>query len=182
MWNSTFSCNVTLKLFLLSRSQLFHVMLNPNCSCYIKLNFFLLCHTQLFWIHRVLLCGVVRQTQFFSSIPSSSQLNSAASQLYSVSESAQFCSKSAQLCSRSCHFCILTVWKAPSVSGSFHLAYSVKSSVILYSALCSRTSSVSCIKSLLYNVDSGLCITLQLWNTVAYSNPAIMHCQTFWKK
>ena len=33
---------------------------------------------------------------------------------------------------------------------------------------------VSCIKSLHYSVDTGLCITLQLWNTVAHINPMIM--------
>ena len=111
--------------------------------------------------------------QRVSLTPSASQLNSAVSQL---SPSASQLNSSASLLnsavsllnsvSGSCHFCILTVWKVPSASGSFHLAYSVKSSVILYSAICSITSSVSCIKSLHYMIDSGLCITLQLWNTV----------------
>ena len=106
--------------------------------------------------------------QWVSSTLSASQLNSAASVLNSINGSF--------------HFCILTLWSKNPVSGSFHFAHFVKSSVILYSAVCSRMSTVSCIKSLRYSVESGLCITLQLWNTASRSNPVIMHCLTFWKE
>ena len=69
----------------------------------------------------------------------------------------------------------------PSV-GPFILHIPLRVPLFLYSALWSRTSSVSCTKSLRYTVDSGLRITLQLWNTVSHSNPVIMHCLTFWKE
>ena len=107
--------------------------------------------------------------QRVSSTPSASQLNSAVSQLNSVSESAQFCSESAQLCNVSAklHQWVLsflhTYFEKSPVCGSFHFACSMKSSVILYFALCSRTYSVSGIKSLCHSVDSGLCI-LPLWS------------------
>ena len=49
-----------------------------------------------------------------------------------------------------------------------------------YFVLCTlfKNITISCIKSLHYSVHSGLCINLQLWNTVLYINPVIMSCLT----
>ena len=64
--------------------------------------------------------------------------------------------------SASFRFCRLTSWKVP-VSGPFIKAYIVKSSVILYSSLCSRTSLYP--ESGVYSHSTLLC---RLW-TLHYS-------------
>ena len=113
----------------------------------------------------------------FVELNSSAQLHQRVSSillLNSVSKSVWFCSESAQLCSEpsQLHQWVLSFLHTYCVKSpfckwrAFHLAYSVESSIILYSALCSRTLSVSCIKSLCYIVDSGLCSSEILYRVV----------------
>ena len=81
--------------------HIFHVTSNSNFSGYVELKLFLLRRTQLFLIRRVLLSGVVRQTQFFYSTLQRVYsycswyfgFNSAATQLNSVNKSAQLCQR-----------------------------------------------------------------------------------------
>ena len=107
-------------------------------------------------------------------------------ELNSVSESAQLCSESAQLCRESAKLrqrvlLFLHSYGVKSPSGQWVLSLCILHEEFRYFLLCTLFTNVivSWIKSLHYSVDSGLRITLQLWNTVAHINPVIMHCLTF---
>ena len=153
-------------------SELLH-----NFSCYFELKLFLIC--------QVLFCGIVCQTQFFNStlqrvaqfflirrvqlcgfFSSNSflLLNSISESAQFFSESAQFCSDSSQLCSEPAQLCqrvlsfLHTYFVKSPVSGSFHFAYSVKSSVIF--VLCLLFKDIICI---LYQESMLHCRLLTLY-------------------
>ena len=186
-------------------SELLHIFLlrqTPNFSCYVELNFllirrtqlFLLYSIQLFLIHQVLLCGVVRWTQFFYSTlqrvylivldTSSSILQRVSSILLLnfVSESALLRQRVSLILQRVCS----TQPRACSTlsAGTFilHAPWRVPLFCSLHSVQERPLYPVLRVLSLLYNVDSGRCITLQLWNPVSHSNPVFMHCLTFWNE
>ena len=135
-----------LKLFFIRRTRTVLYTLNLNCSLYVKLKLFFICQTQnvLYTSNSTVLN---RRTQLFLLHRTQSVLlNSAASLLNSVSGSFYFeyllRENSRQY---PFHQCIL--------HEEFH-----------YFVLCTlfKNVTVSCINSLHYSVDSGLCITLQL--------------------
>ena len=150
---------------------------------------------QFFLIRQILLCGVVRLTQFFYSTLQrvySIFLDTSSSTLWRCSSNSILLltsvSESAQLRQRVCS----TPTAGPSIfaylpceeSRQWVLSFCILREEFHYILLCTlfKNVTVSCIKSLCYTVDSGLCITLQLWNTVSRCNPVIMHCRTFWKE
>ena len=140
------SVYVELKLFLYVKLNLLLFKSNSNCSSIRQTQLFLLWQTQLVLIYV--------KTTFFLYV----ELNcSCYFEFNSVSKSAQLCSKTAQLLQRVLLFLLTYFVKSP-VSGHFINAYSVKSSVILYSALCSRTSlyPVSRVYTTLSTLDSAL--------------------------
>ena len=151
MSNSNCSCYGELNLFYLRRTQLFLFTSNSTFILYIKLKVFLYVELNSFWLRQTqfvldtsssTLQQVYSILQQVSSTPLVSLLNSAATVLNSVSRS---------------HFCRLSSWKVPSVAPSI-FAYSMKSSVILYSAPFSRTSlyPVSKVYTTLSTLDSAL--------------------------
>ena len=128
----SFSVYVELKLFFLRRTQLVLIYVKLNLLLYIELNLFL------FTSNSTVLCTSNSTFLLYVKLKFSCTSNSICSWYFefnSVSESAQLCSKTAQLRLQVLSFLPTSFMKSP-VSGPSINAYSVKSSVILYSALC----------------------------------------------
>ena len=156
-----FSCERQLFLFMLNSTVLFtsnsNVLYtsNSNYSLYVELKLFLFVELKLFLFVELKLF-LLRRTK---SVP----LNSAASLLNSVSG----------------FFYFAYLLHEKPRQWSFHQC--ILREEFRYFVLCTlfKNVTVSWIKCLHYSVDSGFCITLQLWNTVGHINPVIMSCLTF---
>ena len=98
-----------------------------NCSLYVQLKLFFIRRTQLFFICRTQLFFILQtQTVLYT-------LNSNCSLFIELN-----CSCCAEL--KVIHSTLQPVYSTQSMGPSILNTYSVKSSIILYSALCSRTS------------------------------------------
>ena len=149
-WNSICSYLHQTQSFLVGRTQSVLVHRTQSFSCCGELNLFLCTSNSMFFLLWQTQLVLVRQTQCFSYCVKLEVFYSTLQRVYS------------------------TLWAGPSilhtnfvkspVSGLFINAYSVKSSVILYFALCSRTSlySVSRVYTTLLTLDSALLCNSEL--------------------
>ena len=156
-------------LFLSVKLKTVLVTANSNCSCLRRTQPFSCCvELKVFYstlqrvYSSVLLNSAAGLIELFCSTLQRVYSNCSWNfKLNSVSESAQSCSKSAQLCQRVLLFCILNGVK--SLSHQWVHSLCKLHEEFGYFVLCTlfKIVTVSCIKSLHYSVDSGLCTTLK---------------------
>ena len=188
--NCVFSCYLVDGLRVVAKQQscsiVFLIRRTPTVLIYWELQlFFCTSNSKLFLSRRTQIVLVYVEPNVFlvaSNLKCSTQDLKCSTQ--DLKCSTQLCSKISQLRQRPFVFADLHHEKSRSVAlSSKHTPWRVPLFCTLHSAqerycILNQESTVT----LHYSVDSGLCITLQLWNTVAHVNPVIMHRLTFKKE